>query len=72
MMKYYGLSETPTALTDEIYHAMAMAYWGAMPLPNGAKLIGGYSDNNRAGALIELYNGRKICGNCGCITQVAI
>ena len=71
-MKYFGLSETPTALTDEIYHAMARSYWGAMPLPKGSKLIGGYSDKNRAGALIELHNGIKVCGNCGCIAQVAI
>ncbi len=69
-MKYYSLTNKPTYLTDKKYFSMAEGYWGEEPLPKGAKLIGGYSDKNRAGALIQLANGRMVCGNAGAISNI--
>lgn len=69
-MKYFSLTDTPEYLTDKQFLAMARAYWGAEPLPQGAKMIGGYSDNKRAGALIKLANGRLVCGNAGAISNI--
>lgn len=69
-MKYFGVSDTPQYLTGDEYLPMARTYWGVSPLPAGAKIIGGYSDDHRAGALIELKNGNWICGNAGAHTNV--
>ena len=70
-MKYFGLSDKPQKLTQKKYVSMAEAYWGASPLPTGAKIIGGYSDKSRAGALIRLANGILVCGNAGSISNIA-
>lgn len=69
-MKYFSLTDKPEYLTDAQFLAMARAYWGAEPLPQGAEIIGGYSDKRRAGALIKLANGRLVCGNAGAISNV--
>jgi DNA-binding XRE family transcriptional regulator len=45
-------------------------YWGAMPLPAGAKSLGEYVDDNRRGCLIELRNGVKVVGNAGGIQNI--
>lgn len=71
-MKYFGTSEQQKKLLAREYLPMAVYYWGAMPLPVGAKIIGGYSDVHRAGALIELKNGNLVCGNAGCISVVSV
>lgn len=49
---------------------MAKGYWGASPLPKGSKLVGGYSDTRRAGALIKLTTGIMVCGNAGVISNI--
>lgn len=69
-MKYFGVSDDPKYLTGEEYFPMAKTYWGVGPLPDGAKIIGGYSDDHRAGALIELKSGAWTCGNAGVHTNV--
>lgn len=69
-MKYFGVSDEPKYLTDAEYLPMAKTYWGVGPLPEGAKIIGGYSDDHRAGALIELDSGAWTCGNAGAHTNV--
>jgi len=69
-MKYFSLSDRPTCLTDAKYFAMARIYWGTMPLPYGAKLLGGYSDDHRVGALIRLVSGICVCGNAGAISNI--
>jgi len=69
-MKYYSLSEQPRRLTDGAYLSMARGYWGEAPLPDGAEIIGGFSDRNRAGALIRLASGNCVCGNAGAISNI--
>ncbi len=69
-MKYFGLTDEPIYLTDEKFLSMARLYWGVMPLPKGATLLGGYSDNHRAGALIRLSKGMYICGNAGAVSNI--
>ena len=69
-MKYFGTTTEPTRLTDTTYLSMAEGYWGAGPLPEGATIIGGFSDSNRAGALIQLANGICVCGNAGAISNI--
>lgn len=69
-MKYFGLTDEPQYLTDSQFLPMALSYWGAGPLPKGAKIIGGYSDERRAGALIRLASGILVCGNAGAISNV--
>lgn len=69
-MKCFGLSDEPKHLTDADHLLMAKAYWGTSPLPKGAELLGGYSDDHRAGALIRLASGALVCGNAGAITTV--
>ncbi len=69
-MKYYGMTEKPKQMTEEEYIPMAKTYWGVSPLPAGAVIIGGYSDNSKVGALIQLKNGRKVCGNAGSIRSI--
>lgn len=69
-MKYFGVSDTPQYLTGVEYLPMAKTYWGVSPLPEGAKIIGGYSDDHRAGALIELASGNWTCGNAGAHSNV--
>ena len=69
-MKYFGVSDKPQYLIGDEYLPMAATYWGGGPLPDGAKIIGGYTDDHRAGALIELKNGNWICGNVGSHTNV--
>lgn len=69
-MKYFGLTDEKRVLKDEKYMAMAKLYWGPGPLPNGAEIIGGYSDRRHAGALIRLANGNLVCGNAGCVAVV--
>lgn len=69
-MKYFGVSDKPQYLIGEEYVPMAESYWGGGPLPDGSKIIGGYTDEHRAGALIELANGNWICGNASSYTSV--
>ena len=69
-MKYFSLTDKPTYLTDKQYVPMAQAYWGAEPMPEGAEIIGGYSDKKRAGALIRLASGIYVCGNAGRISNI--
>jgi hypothetical protein len=69
-MKYYGLSVEKKYLLSKDYLPMASAYWGPSPLPAGAVIIGGYSDDHRAGALIKLSFG-YICGNAGAFSSVS-
>jgi hypothetical protein len=71
-MKYFGVSDEPKYLFGEEYLPMAKSYWGPIPLPAGAEIIGGYSDNHRAGALIELANGNWVCGSAGSISAVPL
>lgn len=70
IMTYFGLTDKPTYLIEQVFFPMAKFYWGAAPLPQGATLLGGYSDDHRAGALIELANGRCVCGNAGSISNI--
>jgi len=70
VMKYFGISDKATYLTDKKYMQMAQSYWGAGPLPKGAKIIGGFSDSRRAGALIKFSNGNLGCGNAGVLSNV--
>jgi hypothetical protein len=70
-MKYFGVSDEVKHLTTPEYLPMAKSYWGLSPLPKGAEIIGGYSDDHRAGALIRLASGVKVCGNAGAITTIA-
>lgn len=69
-MKYFGVSDKPQYLIGEEYIPMAKTYWGVSPLPDGAKIIGGYTDDHRAGALVELANGNWWCGNAGSHSNV--
>lgn len=69
-MKYFGVSDEPKYLIGAEYLPMARGYWGPMSLPAGAEMIGGYSDDHRAGALIELASGAWVCGNAGSISTV--
>jgi len=42
------------------------AYWGAMPLPEGAEAVGIVkTSNNGTGALIHLASGQYVQGNAG-------
>jgi len=70
-MKYFGLTDEKMFLEDQKYMEMAKFYWGWSPLPIGAKIIGGYSDNKRAGVLIRLVNGNLVCGNAGKISRIS-
>ena len=46
-------------------------YWGAMPLPAGAKCLGEYiRDNGERGCLIELASGERVQGNAGVIRRI--
>jgi hypothetical protein len=45
-------------------------YWGAMPLPPGAKSLGEYTSLGKRGCLIELANGNRVVGNAGVIRSV--
>jgi len=45
-------------------------YWGAMPLPKGAKSLGEYSCIGKRGCLIELSSGIKVVGNAGVIRNI--
>jgi hypothetical protein len=56
-MEYYGLSDKKQYLFGKQYQEMAFGYWGPGNLPQGAQIVGGYSDKNRAGALIHLFTG---------------
>ena len=69
-MKYFGISEKPTVFMNEDILPMAKMYWGSGAVPNGAELIGGYSDDHRAGALLKLNSGQYVCGNCGITSMV--
>jgi len=69
-MTYFSLTDKPTFLQDEKYRSMAKGYWGAMPLPEGAEIVGGFSDKRRAGALIKLLSGVLVCGNAGSISTI--
>ena len=40
-------------------------YWGVMPLPAGAELIGTVTRSHRTGALIRLSAGIYVQGNAG-------
>ena len=43
-------------------------YWGVMPLPNGAEILGLVKhETGETGALIQLANGNYIQGNAGVI-----
>lgn len=66
-MEYFGHTEKPER-NDKI--DMARTYWGPGPLPAGAEIIGGYSDNRRVGALIKLANGHLVCGYSGEISGI--
>ena len=69
-MIYFGQTDKPKYLTNDKYLPMAKVYWGLMPLPIGSKLVGGYSDKNRAGALIKLQTEIYVCGNAGVIANI--
>jgi hypothetical protein len=69
-MEYYGLSDKKQYLFGNQYQEMAFRYWGPGNLPQGAQIVGGYSDENRAGALIHLANGVYVCGNAGVISNI--
>jgi hypothetical protein len=69
-MKYFGMSDEPKYLIGDEYLPMAKMYWGVWPLPKGAKIIGGFSDDHRAGALIELASSNWTCGNAGAHSNV--
>lgn len=45
-------------------------YWGASPLPVGAKSLGEYVDDHRRGCLIELASGAQVVGNAGVIASI--
>lgn len=45
-------------------------YWGASPLPAGAKTLGEYADDLRRGCLIELASGVRVVGNAGTIQAI--
>jgi hypothetical protein len=45
-------------------------YWGAMPLPQGAKPLGEYESIGKRGCLIELANGNRVVGNAGVIMSI--
>ena len=59
-MKYFGLSDEAKHLIGADYVPMAKAYWGPSPLPKGAEVVGRYSDDHRAGALIRLAHGALV------------
>ncbi len=42
-------------------------YWGAMPLPPGAELLGAVSRDSQTGALIKMPTGLQVQGNAGVI-----
>lgn len=45
---------------------LAGAYWGALPLPQGAVMLGCiYRKNGIGGALLRLQNGIYVQGNAG-------
>ena len=70
-MKYFGPSNEAKHLIGTDYVPTAKAYWGPSPLPKGAEIVGGYSDDRRAGALIRLARGALVCGRVGAISSVA-
>ena len=45
-------------------------YWGAMPLPSGAKSLGEYASIGKRGCLIKLANGNRVVGNAGAIRSI--
>lgn len=45
-------------------------YWGASPLPAGAKSLGEYVDDHRRGCVIELASGAHVVGNAGVIGAI--
>ena len=46
-------------------------YWGAMPLPQGAELLGTVTrDTGEAGALIKMARGNTVQGNAGAIRSL--
>ena len=50
---------------------LAGLYWGAMPLPEGAVMLGCiYRNNGVGGALIRLQNGNYVQGNAGSIRSL--
>lgn len=69
-MQYFGQTDKSQYLTDKKYIPMAKIYWGQMPLPMNSELVGGYSDKNRAGALIKMQTGIYVCGNAGTIANI--
>lgn len=69
-MESFGTSKKPRYLIGDKYIPMGQVYWGPAPLPSGAEIVGGYSDKTRLGALIKLRNGRYVCGNAGCISNI--
>ena len=64
-MRHYETAEHDRYLLDASYHAMALMFWGDMPLPFGSELLGGYSDNRGTGALMVLSSGNWACGKNG-------
>ena len=70
--KYFGMTDVQEILKGEEYIATAKLYWGRSPLPDGAEIVGGYSDVGRAGALIRLANGSYVCGNDGAFSSVIL
>ncbi len=46
-------------------------YWGAMPLPKNAELVGTVTrDNSETGALIKMPTGKLVQGNAGVIRNL--
>jgi len=70
---YRHTGASPYALLgrDEKYRSLAKGYWSAMPLPKGVEIVGGFSDEHRAGALIKLLTGVLVCGNAGSISTIS-
>ena len=69
-MRFYTITDKPIRFYDPSYVPMARIYWGPRPLPEGAEIVGGYSDEKRAGALILLKNGNVVCGISGEISSI--
>ncbi len=46
-------------------------YWGAMPLPKNAEMVGTVTrDNSETGALIKMPTGKLVQGNAGVIRSL--
>lgn len=67
-MKSFCSTEKPVHYLDSEYLPFAQLLWGTGPLPRGAKIVGGYSDQFKAGALILLLSGVYVCGIAGSIS----